>query len=92
MLSIPLFNAGYTSGTKLISTIEKSLKRLTESTSILGLMVVGALIPSVVKANIALNFKQGDFTMKGQEILDQIMPGLVPALLVGIVFWALKKM
>lgn len=91
MISIPLFNAGYTSGTKLISTIEKSLKLLTESTSILGLMVVGALIPSVVKANVALNFKQGNFSMKGQEILDQIMPGLLPALLVGIVFWALKK-
>ena len=91
LLSIPLFNAGYTSGTKLISSIEKSLKILTESTSILGLMVVGALIPSVVKANVALNFQQGDFTMKGQEILDQIMPGLVPAILVLVVYWALKK-
>ncbi len=29
--------------------------------------------------------------MKGQEILDQIMPGLIPAVLVGIVYWALKK-
>ena len=91
LLSIPLFNAGYTSGTKLISSIEKSLKIFTESTSILGLLVVGALIPSVVKANVALNFQQGDFTMKGQEILDQIMPGLVPAILVVIVYWALKK-
>lgn len=91
LVSIPLFNAGYSSGTKLIATIEKSLKLLTESTSILGLMVVGALIPSVVKANVALNFTQGDFTMKGQEILDQIMPGLLPAALVGLVFWALKK-
>lgn len=91
MLSIPLFNAGYTSGTKLITTIEKSLKLLTKSTSILGLMVVGALIPSVVRANIALTFKQGELTMKGQEILDQIMPGLIPAVLVGIVYWALKK-
>ena len=91
LVSIPLFNAGYASGTKLIATIEKSLKLLTESTSILGLMVVGALIPSVVKANITLNFKQGNFSMKGQDILDQIMPGLLPALLVGLVFWALKK-
>lgn len=52
---------------------------------------MGALIPSVVKANVALNFQQGDFTMKGQEILDQIMPGLVPAILVLVVYWALKK-
>lgn len=91
MLSVPLFNAGYTSGTKLITKVEKSLKLVTESTSILGLMVVGALIPSVVKTNVALNFKQGNFTMKGQDILNQIMPGLLPALLVGFIFWALKK-
>nr|WP_199700153.1 PTS system mannose/fructose/sorbose family transporter subunit IID [Atopobacter sp. AH10] len=91
MLSIPLFDLGYTSGTKLIATIEKSLKQLTESTSILGLMVVGALIPSVVKANIALSFKQGSFTMSGQKILDQIMPGLLPAMLVAGVYFALKK-
>ncbi len=91
MISIPLFRIGYTSGTKLITTIEKSLKLLTESTSILGLMVVGALIPSVVKTNVVLDFKQGDFSMRGQEILDQIMPGLLPALLVGLVYWSLKK-
>lgn len=91
MLSVPLFNMGYTSGTRLISTIEKSLKTLTESTSVLGLMVVGALIPSVVKATVALNFSQGKFNMKGQTILDQIMPGLIPAALVGVVYWLLKK-
>lgn len=91
LLSIPLFKAGYTSGTKLISTLESSMKVLTKSTSILGLMVVGGLIPSVVKANVALNFSQGDFTMKGQEILDQIMPGLLPAVVVAGVFFALKK-
>lgn len=91
MISVPLFDMGYTSGTKLIATIEKSLKLVTESTSILGLMVVGALIPSVVKANVALKFTQGNFTMKGQTILDQIMPGIVPAILVAVVYWLLKK-
>lgn len=91
LLSIPLFNAGYNSGTKLISSLESSMKNLTKSTSILGLMVVGGLIPSVIKANVALEFKQGDLVMKGQEILDQVMPGLIPAVVVLLVYFALKK-
>ena len=54
-------------------------------------MVVGALIPSVIKANVALSFQQGDVNMKGQEILDQIMPGIIPALLVFAVYVMLSK-
>lgn len=91
LLSFPLFKAGYVSGTKLIQSLEKSLKSLTESTSILGLTVVGALIPSVVKANIAFEFKQGEFSITGQEVLNQIMPGLIPAIIVFGVYFALKK-
>lgn len=91
LVSFPLFNAGYASGTKLVESLQSSLKRVTKSTSILGLMVVGALIPTVVKANVAVAFHQGGFTMKGQTILNQIMPGMVPALLVLGSYFALKK-
>lgn len=91
LLSFPLFKSGYVSGTKLIQNLEKSLKTLTDSTAILGLTVIGALIPSVVRANIAFKFSQGDFSMTGQEVLDQIMPGLIPAVVVFGVYFALKK-
>ncbi|WP_367342137.1 PTS system mannose/fructose/sorbose family transporter subunit IID [Limosilactobacillus sp.] len=91
LVSFPLFRAGYVSGTKLVETLQSSLKLVTESSSILGLMVVGALIPTVVKAHIALAFHQGNFTMKGSTILNQIMPGMIPALLVFGVYVALKK-
>lgn len=90
-LGIPLFKGGLKSGTSLISSIETKLKAITESIAVLGLMVVGALVPTVIKANVALNFKQGDLEMSGTEILDQIMPGLIPALLVFGVYWLLGK-
>ena len=48
-------------------------------------------MPTVVKANVALTFKQGDLKMTGTEILDQIMPGLIPAALVALVYWMLGK-
>lgn len=91
LLSFPFFNAGYKSGTSIVAVLETKMKVISKCVSILGLMVVGALIPSVVKANVALSFHQGDVTMKGQEILDQIMPGMLPALLVFGVYVLLSR-
>ena len=54
-------------------------------------MVVGALIPTVIKANLSFTFKQGSLEMTGDEILTQIMPGLIPALLVFAVYYLLGK-
>ena len=52
---------------------------------------MGALIPTVVKANIAANFKSGDVTLEGQAIVDQIMPSLVPVLVVAGIYFLLGK-
>ena len=90
-LGYPLFKAGIASGTSLVNSIETKMKVLKECVAVLGLTVVGALMPTVVKANVALNFKQGDLKMTGTEILDQIMPGLIPAALVALVSWMLGK-
>ena len=90
-LGYPLFKAGIASGTSLVNSIETKMKVLKECVAVLGLTVVGALMPTVVKANVALTFKQGDLKMTGTEILDQIMPGLIPAALVALVYWMLGK-
>lgn len=87
----PLFKAGIKSGTSLVNSLETKLKVLKECVAILGLMVVGALISTVVKANIGLNFVQGTLSMTGNDILNQIMPGLIPAGLVAAVFWMLGR-
>lgn len=90
-LGIPLFKGGLKSGTSLLSSIETKLKAITESIAVLGLMVVGALIPTVINANVAYTFEQGSLEMTGTEILDQIMPGLIPAALVFGVYYLLGK-
>lgn len=87
----PLFKAGIHSGTSLVNSIEGKLNAIKECIAVLGLMVVGGLIPLVVKANLAFTFKQGSLSMTGTEILDQIMPGLIPAALVAVVYWLLGK-
>lgn len=91
MLSLVFFSAGYQSGTRLVSALETKMKIISGCVSVLGLMVVGALIPSVIKVNVALSFQQGNVTMQGQQILDQIMPGMIPAALVFAVYFLLNK-
>lgn len=91
LTAFPLFQAGLTSGTTLLESIETQVKAITNAVSILGLMVVGALVASVVKVNVAFTFVQGKLHMTGNQILDQVMPGLLPALVVAGVYWLLGK-
>ncbi len=84
-------NLGYKQGSKLVTTLSGKLKNITEAANILGLTVIGALIPTVVRANVPYVFESGKVTMKLQEILNQIMPAIIPVALVAIVYWALGK-
>lgn len=82
---------GYREGTKLVTSAKDKLDALTHAATLLGITVVGALIPTVVKANIAANFKSGDVTLEGQAIVDQIMPSLVLVLVVAGIYFLLGK-
>ncbi|MDU1055056.1 PTS system mannose/fructose/sorbose family transporter subunit IID [Clostridium baratii] len=85
---------GYTQGTKLVGSIGGMLKNVTEAANILGITVVGALVPSVINAKFAFEWQNGDVVFKLQEIADKILPGLAPVALVGFTYWLLgrKKM
>lgn len=76
----------YKEGVKWISSQKSQLDAITHAATILGLMVVGALITSVVKVNLALTFTAGDVTVVAQDVLNQIMPCLAPAGVVALVY------
>lgn len=53
----------------------------------MGLTVIGALIPSVVKMSLGLVFKSGKVKLAIQTgVLDKIMPALLPVALTFIVY------
>ena len=85
---------GYPEGVNLLWSLTNNLNKITRAANILGLTVIGALIPSVVKANLNFEFSYGEVSLKLQSIADQIMPGLIPLLVVGFTWWllGLKKM
>lgn len=77
-----LFDLGYDSGLKLITALGDKLSTFTEAASMMGLTVVGALIPSVIKMTVGLEFTVGEVALNIQTgILDAIMPALLPVLL-----------
>lgn len=87
-------STGYQEGVNLLGSLTNNLNKITRAANILGLTVIGALIPSVVKANLNFEFSYGEVSLKLQSIADQIMPGLIPLLVVGFTYWllGLKKM
>lgn len=91
-LKVWLFKTGYNSGTKLVTSLGKKINIFTDDISIMGLMVIGCLIPTVVKVFIPLKFKTGKVILSLQNgILDKIMPALLPVAVTIFVYWLLGK-
>lgn len=82
----------YEQGRKLASGLSGQLKRLTDAASVLGLTVVGALVPSVVKAPMNVSIIIGDTNpINIQAMLDKIIPAALPLAIVLLSYWLLGK-
>lgn len=90
-LRFALLPLGYSQGEKLVYATGNRLNRITDAAILLGVTVVGALIPTVVNVKVPLVFKLGKVNLKAQSILDQFMPALVPVALVAVCYWLLGK-
>ncbi|WMC18850.1 MAG: PTS mannose transporter subunit IID [Enterobacteriaceae bacterium PSpicST2] len=89
---------GYKKGINIIKDISDGvLQKITEGASILGLFVMGALVSKWTHINIpVIIYKVNDIYGNNkittiQNILDQLMPGLIPLLLTFLCMWFLKK-
>lgn len=89
---------GYKKGINIVDDIKGGiLNKLTEGSSILGLFVIGALVNKWTNVNIPCILTQitdnnGHTTITTvQDILDQLMPGIVPLLLTFTCMWLLNK-
>ncbi|CCI82109.1 Phosphoenolpyruvate-dependent sugar phosphotransferase system EIID, mannose specific [Lactobacillus hominis DSM 23910 = CRBIP 24.179] len=84
----------YEQGTTLVTDMRDRLNALTDSATVLGVFMVGALVATMINIKFAWVPQIGKVTMDVQKNLDMIIPKLLPALLVGFVYWLLgrKKM
>lgn len=82
---------GYQQGRKIATGFADQIAPITEAAAILGLTVVGGLIASVISYKIDLTFQMGDVSLVLQDMLDKIMPCLVPLSIVMFSYWLLGK-
>ena len=86
-----MFKLGVAQGQSAIGTISENMKPITDAASILGLVVVGALVCSVVSIKAPGTFAMGDVQKPVQDLLDGIMPALLPLLGTAGVYALLGK-
>ncbi len=89
---------GYKKGLNIIKKLNKNLiKKITEASSILGLFVMGSLVNKWTKISmpviITMTKKNNHVTniITVQNVLDQILPGIIPLILTLSCMWLLKK-
>lgn len=84
---------GFKYGTQFFKDISSGslVAKVTEAATMLGLMVIGAMTAANVSLQLALTVGSGDWAEPVQNYLDDIMPGLLPAILFGVMYWLLGK-
>ena len=78
----------YREGISLVTTMQHAL---TDAATLLGVFMVGALVATMVNVKLSWAPSIGDVTLNMQNNLDMILPRLLPAGIVGGVYWMLGK-
>lgn len=89
-----MYMLGYKKGKSFILSMLKkgTINRLTELFSMVGLMVVGSMTASRVNVNIPAVLHIGRVKLNFQtDILNALLPGLVPLGITLVVYWLIRK-
>lgn len=91
-LRFTLGHYAYKMGVNAISKLQAGTKYVTKGSLILGLTVIGGLIASYVNFKIPYIIDTGKTTIAIQtDVLDKIMPNLLPLVFTLFMFYLLKK-
>lgn len=88
-----MFNTGYRLGRNAFSSVKDSnlIRKLTDCMSVLGMTVAGCMISNYVGIETGLAFNFGVTQVILQDILNEIMPGLLSVAGVFILYGLTKK-
>ena len=90
-----LFHKGYDMGigaANLYFTNKARAEQITTGLTMMGLVVIGGVAATTVKAKVIYQFVSGDMTLGIQEqIFDKIMPGVLPLLVTLAVWYLMDK-
>lgn len=90
-----LFHKGYSMGLDAANTFFKNkdvTNKITTGLTMMGLIVIGGVASTTVKASVIYEFISGDMTISLQnQIFDKIMPALLPLLVTLAVWYLMDK-
>ena len=86
------FIKGYQFGMKAVKYLSAELTNMvTLALSVVGTITIGGITSSIVKMPIAYQYVSGESTIVAQEMLDKIMPGLLPFLMTLLIWYLYTK-
>lgn len=91
-IQIPLFKYGYQSGLKALDKLKDHTISMARSATIVGIMVIGAMSAQFVKLKTTATIGYADTTFSIQtDLLDKIVPNILPVLFVLLTYRLLMK-
>lgn len=100
IINVPSFIArwyleitSYSAGIKLVKKMDQGgvITLVSKAASIIGLIMIGAMVASNVKLTTPLSFDIGGVPFELQSAFDMIMPGFLPLMLSLLVIYLLRK-
>lgn len=81
----------YRTGVSLATGLGERLQALTSSAGVLGIYMVGALVASNINVVFAMKPEIAGKAVDIQSTLNAVLPGLLPAGIVALIFWGLGR-
>lgn len=81
----------YRQGVSLVTNMQSQLSALTDAATMMGVFMVGALVATMINVKFAWAPTIGSVPLNIQNNLDMILPKLLPAVIVGAIYWMLGK-
>ena len=81
----------YKEGVDLVTNMQHQLAAITNAATMLGVFMVGALVATMVDVEIAWSPTIAGVAIEVQNNIDMILPRLIPAAIVGAIYWLLGK-
>lgn len=84
---------GYRSGVRMLQEAKQSniIQKISDGASVLGLMVLGVLVSNWTTVTTPVQFAAGKTIIKLQEVLDGILPSMLPLISFIVLVALLKK-
>ena len=93
LLRVPLAHIGYGMGTKAFDIIQNNTQRVNQAATILGITILGGLIASYIHISLLpiVDIGNGNTISIQTDLIDKIIPNLLPLLFTFFILWLLRK-